>query len=90
MRAHRRLTCLPIPKSAESIQRHFFFHILQMTQSLLNIGVCHFQKKPLLQCRATVNETTNISLFQRMMEYDDTGNIDVESKVLKRHGRLYQ
>lgn len=42
MRAHRRQTCLPIPKSAESIQRHFFFflffvcsHLLEMTQSFL-------------------------------------------------------
>lgn len=74
MRARRRRTRLPIPKSAESIQRHFFFLFvfvviflnLQMTQSVLNTeggeGVCHFQNKPLLQCRATVNETTNISL----------------------------
>lgn len=53
----------------------FFFHLLQMTQSVLDIGVCHFprnkrkekqkrkKEKPLLQCRATVNETRNISLF---------------------------
>lgn len=48
-----------------------------MTQSVLDIGVCHFprnkrkekrkrkkeKEKPLLQCRATVNETRNISLF---------------------------
>lgn len=79
MRAQWRLTCLPFPKSAESIQRHFFFLFFFSSSSNDAVCFEHWgvplsekqkkrkpkkdKEKPLLQCRATVNETRNISLF---------------------------
>lgn len=70
VRARWRLAGLPIPESAESIQRHFISILLEMTQSFFllffgTLGGVPLWKKPLLQCRATVNETTNISLSRR-------------------------
>lgn len=60
----------------KALQRHFFFVCLSVCflffksiflkrRSLVwTLGGCAtFKKKPLLQCRATVNETTNVSLF---------------------------